>query len=357
MTQVAFGLRAQLDDVRPGERREAALVVFQLAFKRGQWPAGDAALVASDGRKLGEQAAQLEIVENVARQLDVAAELQARKRIAAKREARTAGREGDIARLDVGRGMAQIVRRGVERLAVGVDAQIGDIEAGVRKMEIVDVAAEIGDRVLGNKHQADVVVDAVAVEIVQPAAMQIDDFAADVGLAADTFAVDDCTLGEIGGIEVGPVFAGGDAVDAFGHVGDGERLVEFEPGAFELVASLLGIETGRRKILLCVREALDAARYAMVVGQHQAMRRDEARRAMARDAQRRQPDVIEPGLIGPEAVGLLDLVGRKMVEQPHAFVGEACGRRQRHGNSHGGGKTRSKRHGRHPRLTADFIPG
>jgi hypothetical protein len=81
----------------------------------------------------------------------------------------------------------------------------------------------------------------------------------------------------------------------------------------------------------------------MVVGLHEAARRNECRRTSARtcEADRRQAHVIEPSLVGPKTIGLLDLVGREIVEGPHALVSMAGGAQ---GQQQYGGSSSSENH-------------
>ena len=153
-----------------------------------QRSAGDARLLGALGRELGEDAAQLRLQEDAARQRHVAPELELRHRVEAMGRSGMAGGEGQIAGLRVRLGVAQIVGAGVERLAVEVDAQIGDVEVVARELEVVGIAAEEGDRLLGREHQPHVLVAAVLVEIVDAAVIELDHVAADVVVVAGAFA-------------------------------------------------------------------------------------------------------------------------------------------------------------------------
>src|SRR5215470_20444493 len=85
----------------------------------------------------------------------------------------------------------------------------------------------------------------------------------------------------------------------------------------------------------------------MVVGLHEAARRNECGRTSTRtcEADRRQAHVIEPGLVGPKTKGFLDFVGREIVESPHALVGTACGDPQ--GQQQDAGSSSSENHANH----------
>ena len=63
----------------------------------------------------------------------------------------------------------------------------------------------------------------------------------------------------------------------------------------------------------------------VMVGQQQAVRADEGSRAAVVQADAREADVIEPCLCRREIVLLLELLERRIVEGPHAFVGNQAG--------------------------------
>lgn len=90
----------------------------------------------------GEQPAQLRIVEQVARQGDVALEDELGDRVQSAGLPGIARGEGELARPHVPRRVAQEIRRGVERAPVGVDAQIRHVEDVARKLVIIEIAAE-----------------------------------------------------------------------------------------------------------------------------------------------------------------------------------------------------------------------
>src|SRR5215470_12226729 len=85
----------------------------------------------------------------------------------------------------------------------------------------------------------------------------------------------------------------------------------------------------------------------MVVGLHEAARRNECCRTSTRtcEADRRQAHVIEPGLVGSKTIGVLDLVGREIVEGPHALVSMACGCQQ--GQQQDAGSSSDGKHANH----------
>ena len=87
-------------------------------------------------------------------------------------------REGEIAGLYVRRRVAEIIRGGIERLAVLIDAQIAHIEVVARKLEIVGIAAEKRDRLLRREDEPHILIAAVFVKIVDAAIVELDRVAA-----------------------------------------------------------------------------------------------------------------------------------------------------------------------------------
>src|SRR2546427_6922945 len=64
---------------------------------------------------------------------------------------------------------------------------------------------------------------------------------------------------------------------------------------------------------------------AVVVRQDEPVRGDERGRAVGREAERAEPGARQPGRVGPEGVGLLEVVERRVVEGPHLPGIEAPG--------------------------------
>ena len=188
----------------------------------------------------------------------------------------------------VRRGVGEKIRSAVERTAVGVDPQVADIEVVARKLEIVGIAAEEGDRLLRREHQPHVLVTAVLVEIVDAAVIELDDVAADVRLRCRSIRRAMIARSAFKRVGEGlPVLAGNGPVDAIGHVGDIDELIDLDVGTLDLVFCFARVEAGGDEILRRRRELLDAGAGAMMIGLHQAVWRNEASRAAAREANRR----------------------------------------------------------------------
>src|SRR5258707_9815845 len=101
--------------------------------------------------------------------------------------------EGQIAGLRIRRRITQIAGFAVERAAVTIDPHIADIEVVARELEIVGIAAEERDRLLGREHQPHVLVTAALVESVEAALIERDDGATGVPGVAGAISRD-CRL-------------------------------------------------------------------------------------------------------------------------------------------------------------------
>jgi hypothetical protein len=103
------------------------------------------------------------------------------------------------------------------------------------------------------------------------------------------------------------------------------QLVHLQSGALHLVREFLGGEAALHVVALRSGELLDAGMGAMVVRHHQAARRHEGCRASLREARRGEADVLQPGVVGLEAVAPRQLVLGKLVQEPHPLVGTSGG--------------------------------
>ena len=258
-------------------------------------------------------------------------------------------------------GEAQPLLRLVGHIVLGVGgrlavlAHVGAVEgevAGVpRPHPVVDLAAVRADAALWGIDQAHVAdlevleqaVGVAAGEAVQAAAV------AGIGLARGHQRLLDRIerLGAAGRVR-GPRDRG---LHAVGHVLD--RLqredARVRAGA-DLVADLRGIEAVAHQVVLGGRVELDRAVGAVVVGRHQALRRDEARGAAAQRHHRAQRIAGEVGqLLGCElqaglAQRLRDL--GKLLRHPHAFAGlDRCGAGEGGHEGRGGGGEKGLAHG------------
>ncbi len=148
----------------------------------------------------------------------------------------------------------QILR--LDRFAVLVDAEEADVEVVARIFEVVGIAAEIGDLLLRREDQPHVGVSLVAVELVQPAAVERDDVAAESGLLERLlFDVDHggppqlFGLGRVGGrLDRG--------VDPLGDVLDAHQHVELRVGALQFLVAGAGVEAGVQQVAVLAAQFL-----------------------------------------------------------------------------------------------------
>ena len=200
--QRALGDRPCGDDGGIGERIEPALAVLDGVLDVEQQRLGNTRLLGAARGEGREQPAQLRIVEQVARQGDVALEGELGDRVQPAGLPRIARGEGELARPHVARRIAQEIRRRIERAAVGIDAQIRHVEDVARKLVVIEIAAERRDGEFRREHEAHVEIAAVAVELEDRAAVERDDVAADRSIAALAFA-GDRGLGRLFGLGAG----------------------------------------------------------------------------------------------------------------------------------------------------------
>ena len=72
----------------------------------------------------------------------------------------------------------------------------------------------------------------------------------------------------------------------------------------------------------------------MVVRDDQAVRRDEAAGPTAVETHGRQPGVLQPAIRQVEAVLVFEVLARRVVEEPHTFVGVHSGSREQEEGEH-----------------------
>ena len=154
------------------------------------------------------------------------------------------GHEHQVVLLQPRRIPLQVVRR-LDRLAVLVDAEEADVEIVAGILEVVRIAAEEGDVLLGREDQPHVGVFLVAVEVVQPALVERDHVAPQAGLV-ERLLLDGVHHRAALFLRLGR--AGGRLhrrVDPLGHVLDAHQHVQFRVGALELLGLRAGVEAVR----------------------------------------------------------------------------------------------------------------
>ena len=211
------------------------------------------------------------------------------------------------------------------RLAVLVGAQHAHVEVVAREVEVVRVAAEERHRQFRREHQAHVLVAMVLVYVVDAAVVQVDHVAARVlAVLADAFLLDVGLHRLLGAAVILATLALGRLLHARGDMGDLIQTVQLDLRALDLVLLVLGEKAGLDEVLVGGRELLHAGVHAMMVGQHEAVRRHERTGAAAGEAQRGALHAPGPLRIRREAVLRLDLRLRQVVRRPHAFAREGA---------------------------------
>src|SRR5262249_48054171 len=156
--------RMILDDRRFNERVEKTLQHFQTVLDAKQRSLGNAGLLGTLARELGEDASPFGSVDQGARKRYVTLKFELRHGIKSIRRSGMAGREGQVSGFHVGLGVTKKILGRVERAAVTVDPQIGEIEIVTRELEIVGIAAKKRNRPFRRKDQPHILVTTILVE-------------------------------------------------------------------------------------------------------------------------------------------------------------------------------------------------
>src|SRR5215475_13762460 len=211
---------------------------------------------------------------------------------------------------------------------VFVYAEESDVQVMAREGEVVVIAAEIGYLLFDRKDQPHVGVPFEAVEPVFAAVIKRNDLTLQTCFRRFLFF----NRGHLGLALLGGFFVRGFRFDcalyALRHVLVRDHHVDFEVGAFQLLFASGGVKTLFDEVASARREFRYLPRAYVLVGEDQAVSRNEGSGPSARalaQAHGGQPRVIEPFARWLEAVLLLPLLERRVVESPHPFVGEPRG--------------------------------
>ena len=254
------------------------------------------------------------------RQANLALERELALRVEPAGRTGVADHEGQFAFLGCARVPDQVVRR-ANRLAVFVGAQEARIERIAREVEVVGIAAEGRGPVLRCPDEAHVRILAIGIELVLAAAEQRDDLAArrrEIG-AVCLFDLGDLGIAGTGQCVTRQACERG--LHVAGHVGDLGHHFGLLAGAHLLVAVARGDEAGIEQVFRAGRIVEQAGSDAVVVGEDQALGRDEAGRASAGQANGALLHLVEPGLVRGPAVSVAHGLCREIIEGPHALVG------------------------------------
>ena len=101
--------------------------------------------------------------------------------------------------------------------------------------------------------------------------------------------------------------------------------VQLEIGALGFFGVRFGVVAGLHVVLAAGGEIVDAFGGDVMVGEDEAVGRDEGAGAAIIEADGGEARVVEPGLGEFEAVFGFDFCGGREIEEPHAFVGAGEG--------------------------------
>ena len=236
------------------------------------------------------------------------------------------------------------MRVGRHRLAILVGAQQPHVQVVAREVEVVRIAAEEANPVLGREHQPDVLIATVAIQVMHAAAVEFHDIATHRRrIVTDALGLDPRLLA-VARIDEGLAAATvGRRIDAGAHVGDRLEAVELLGRAAQFVLARRRHEAVVDVVGLGARQLADASQHAMGIGQHETFARHERPRAAAGETHRGLHQLLHPGLVRLETVALAQGLARQIVERPHAF---GRMRRTRRQHEHDAGHHRSANH--HP---------
>ncbi len=252
--------------------------------------------------------------------LHIAQKVELRHGEQAPRIARMSGYKNQLAIFHSGWRPLQVVIE-VHRFAIFVDAEERDVEIVARIGEVVGVAAEESDVEFRREHKADVRVFLVLVQVVDLPGVK------DCHIAAQSRRGGTILfhLRHRGALSLAGVrrrhprlHAG---IDLVSDILDADQLVQLQIRALCFLSLRLGIKASLDVVVALGRELLDAACSDVMVGEGQAVGRNERARAAVVKSHRRQANMIEPLLCQLKTILGLDFVFWGSVIQPHAFVG------------------------------------
>src|SRR6185295_12819864 len=343
-------LRLGLEQRIDVQRVELLALHLQRVLQSVQWHFGDVASLIAGLRELQQAPAQLRATQQRQWQIDIPQRLQLRHREQALCGARVAGDEYRLVHRRTREVDPQEIRC-CGGLAILVRAQHRHVEAPARELEVVRVAAELRDAVLGREHEAHVVVALVLVQPVLPALVEVHRIALQRAGLLVLLARLLARLLELGERLLARV-VGALVVEAFRrrvHLRRDVLVRDEHIGDLLLAANLLLAALGEKAIvaqaLVLGRMLIETAPRAMEIREDQPVRRNE-RGGAVRQADRREPYLVEPRGREVYAVALLHERGRRVVKRPHAFIGvcrayyEERGKSQELELAHGGPSVR-----------------
>ena len=253
--------------------------------------------------------------------------LQLRDREQAARATGMPGHEHQLAVLRTGGGELQVVLN-LRRLAVLVGAEETDIEVVARELEVVRVAAVERDLRFRREGEAHVRVFLETIEMIRTALPERDDVRAQTGLVERRLldlSHDLAARGEGGG---GRGILRNRGVDLRRHVLDGLQDVQLEVETLHLVRERLRGEAVAQIILLLRADLLESVRTDVMIRDQQSVLAHEAAGAAGIEAHGGLLQMLHPRVGGLELMAVLENLTRRLVEEPHAFIGQRGDRKR-----------------------------
>ena len=201
-----------------------------------------------------------------------------------------------------------------------VDAEEIHVEVVAGVLEVIGVAAEKRDLLLGSKHNAHVRVAAVPVDVVLAPLVQADDLAQQAGFFC-RFGLDFRRHRVEGGRRLfGRHLGLEDGLHAGRHILDAHQHVELKSLAADLLIARLGIEAVPVVVVVFVPKSGQNVGSHVLVGHDQPIGRNERSRAPLVEADTRLLEMLEPIGGRLEVIPGVELPQGGPVKEPQSLV-------------------------------------
>ena len=219
-------------------------------------------------------------------------------------------------------------------LPVFISPENADIEIEARIFEIVRIAAVKGHLLFRRENNANIVVTLVAVKMINTALIKRDHIGAQAGFVfAFLFDLRDRVLARLArGVGRHSGFYRG--VHLRGYIFDRHQHIELKIGAFDFFRVRLRIEAVLQVIVLLARSFLQRVRAHVMIGNAESVSGNERPAAAGIESDTRFLQMLEPLRRRLELILFLELLERRIVEEPHSFIGSGrnCGDKE-HGRN------------------------
>ena len=210
----------------------------------------------------------------------------------------------------------------LSRLPILVNPEETNIQIVARVLEIVRIAAIERDLLFGSENQPHISVFLEPVKLVGSSLVEGNDIAAQPRFI-ERFLLDGGLHRAAGGESVLRVHLGFDrGIHSFRDIFDADQHVQLEIKTPFFFLGCARVKTFAHVIMIFITEFLQRVRAHMVVRHDQSRWRNERARPSAIETHGRPLNVIEPLVGGVKTVLFLELTARRVIEKPHAFVGD-----------------------------------